>query len=103
MTPVIQAALERLKAEDAWTHVGYDCPDLSSELADLITAVDALYPEGYDENGGLLGNESNYPRTGLSGRFCLHCGNNQKSSHRDDCSQWNARQSLLALCKKIAP
>jgi hypothetical protein len=84
MTPVIQAALERLKAEGAWTHVGYDCPDLSSELADLITAVDALYPEGYRPGDRLPSWDDRQMRRHLN-------------------PYATARQALIALCKEIAP
>lgn len=75
------------------THISLGAP----ALAALIRAVDAQYPEGYDEAEGL---ELDYDEGGLcTYMVCETCG--QRKTHAPTCRRWNTRVALLALCRDI--
>lgn len=61
--------------------------------ANLIRAVDALYPDGYDEVEG-------FELWCVNGPQCSTCFGSDKG-HHSDCKCWNARVALLALCRDI--
>lgn len=65
---------------------------VDDSTAALIRAVDAQYPEGYDEEGGLEILE-------VDGRRCYDCW--RIGSHEPDCHSWNTRVALLNLCRDI--
>ena len=65
---------------------------IDDSTAALIRAVDAQYPEGYDEEGGLEILEVN-------GRRCYDCW--RIGGHAPDCHRWNIRVALLNLCRDI--
>jgi len=70
---------------------------LDDSPAALIRAVDAQYPEGYDEAEGL---ELDYDEGGLcTYMVCETCG--QRKTHAPTCHRWNTRVALLALCRDI--
>ncbi len=60
--------------------------------AHLIRAVDAQYPEGYDETGGF---------TWESNTACSYCVGTPDGGHRPHCHRWHTRVALLALCRDI--
>lgn len=69
---------------------------IDDSTAALIRAVDAQYPEGYDENGGFIAHD-------FGGYlFCSDClGRSAYDGHRPDCHRWNTRVALLNLCRDI--
>lgn len=80
------------------THISLGAP----ALAALIRAVDAMYPEGYDEGGGFLGelrDATEFDADTL--RICTTCYRNSHEPHGKLCHRWNTRVALLALCRDI--
>lgn len=71
------------------THISLGAP----ALAALIRAVDALYPDGYDEVEG-------FELWCVNGPQCSTCFGSDKG-HHSDCKCWNTRVALLALCRDI--
>ena len=68
---------------------------IDDSTAALIRAVDAQYPEGYDENGGFIAHD-------FGGYlFCAGCLGEHRKGHKPDCDRWNTRVALLALCRDI--
>jgi len=63
--------------------------------AALIRAVDAQYPDGYDENGGFIAHD-------FGGYlFCADCLGEHRKGHKSNCRRWNTREALLNLCRDI--
>lgn len=76
-----------------------DCNGLAmigGQLAELISRIDAQYPEGYDDGGGFIAHD-------FSGYlFCPYClGSSAYDGHTPDCHHWNTRVALLNLCRDI--
>lgn len=65
---------------------------LDDSTAALIRAVDAQYPEGYDEAGGF---------TWESNTACSYCVGTPDGGHRPHCHRWHTRVAMLALCRDI--
>lgn len=66
---------------------------IDASIANLIRAVDALYPDGYDEVEG-------FELWCVNGPQCSTCFGSDKG-HHSDCKCWNTRVALLALCRDI--
>ena len=75
-----------------------DCNGLAmigGQLAELISRIDAQYPEGYDDGGGFIAHD-------FGGYlFCAGCLGEHRKGHKPDCDRWNTRVALLALCRDI--
>ena len=74
------------------THISLGAP----ALAALIRAVDAQYPEGYDEAEGC----TEFP-PGVGRLRCAECRGRGTAGHDPYCRSWNTRVALLALCRDI--
>ena len=75
---------------------------IDEPIATLIRAVDAQYPEGYDEAGGFLGelrDATEFDADTL--RICTTCYRNSHEPHGKLCHRWHTRVALLALCRDI--
>lgn len=66
--------------------------------ANLIRAVDAQYPTGWDEEGGFY-----IPGFGVADPelCCDWCLGYQSNGHAENCQANNTRVALLALCRDI--
>ena len=74
------------------THISLGAP----ALAALIRAVDAQYPEGYDEAEGYTSTDSG------GDTYCKEClAARDYNGHGNNCHRWNTRVALLALCRDI--
>jgi len=69
--------------------------------AALIRAVDAQYGEGYDRHKGLTAVLRDTPGWEIVGRACTACPGTDQIDHSPNCTHWNTRVALLALCRDI--
>ena len=89
---LVARALYVLEEHNCGVYIDGGYREVGDQLIAHIRAVDAQYPEGYDEEGGLEILEVN-------GRRCYDCW--RTGGHAPDCHKWNTRVALLALCRDI--
>ena len=92
---LVARALEILQDHNFGAYIGGGHREAGDNLAALIRAVDAQYPEGYDDGGGFIAHD-------FGGYlFCAGCLGEHRKGHKPDCDRWNTRVALLALCRDI--
>ena len=92
---LVARALEILQDHNFGAYIGGGHREAGDNLAALIRAVDAQYPEGFDENGGFITHD-------FGGYlFCAGCLGEHRKGHKPDCHRWHTRVALLALCRDI--